>query len=330
MALGMLVNGKWITERNDQDRNGKFHEKPTTFRDRVTTDGSSGFKAEAGRYHLYVALACPWAHRTLIMRELKGLNDTVSVAIADVILGNRGWSFSQAIEAMPDNPIQYLQEIYLKADPQFTGRVTVPVLWDKQKQTIVNNDSLEIMRMLDVEFEAFSTQTINFYPHNLREKIDRSIDSIYLPINIGVYRAGFATSQVAYEEAVAQLFEHLDRWERVLSQQRYLCGVGEASPKETRLTEADICLFTTLYRFDSVYYSHFKCNLRRIVDYPNLWNYLKDLYQRPEFKATCNQDMIKRGYYLNMADINPNQIVPKGPIVNFNEPHDRDALSRFL
>ncbi|MBW4533695.1 MAG: glutathione S-transferase family protein [Pleurocapsa minor HA4230-MV1] len=321
MALGMLVKGKWITERNDQDQNGKFHEKPTTFRDRITADGSSGFKAEAGRYHLYVSLACPWAHRTLIMRELKGLKDTVSVLIADVILGDRGWSFSQASEAIPDSP-QYLQEIYLKADPRFTGKVTVPLLWDKQKQTIVNNDSLEIMRMLDVEFEAFSTQTINFYPHNLREKIDQTINSIYLPINIGVYRAGFATSQVAYEEAVTQLFEHLDRWEMVLSQQRYLCG--------TQLTEADICLFTTLYRFDSVYYGHFKCNLRRIVDYPNLWNYLKDLYQRPEFKATCNLDYAKHGYYASMTDINPNQIVPKGPIINFDEPHDRDGLSRFL
>jgi glutathionyl-hydroquinone reductase len=322
MALGMLVKGKWITERNDQDQNGKFHEKPTTFRNRVTVDGSSGFKAEAGRYHLYVSLACPWAYRTLIMRELKGLNDTVSVSIADVMLGDQGWSFSQASEAMPDNPIHYLQEIYLKADPKFTGRVTVPVLWDKQKQTIVNNDSLEIMRMLDLKFEVFSTKTINFYPHNLREKIDRTIDSIYLPINVGVYRAGFATSQVAYEEAVTQLFEHLDRWEIVLSQQRYLCG--------DRLTEADICMFTTLYRFDSVYYGYFKCNLRRIVDYPNLWNYLKDLYQRPEFKATCNLDYVKPGYYMSMTDINPNQIVSKGLIVNFDEPHDRDALSRFL
>ncbi|MBW4693814.1 MAG: glutathione S-transferase family protein [Lyngbya sp. HA4199-MV5] len=320
MASGMLVKGKWITERNDSDQNGKFQEKPTTFRDHITADGSSGFKAEAGRYHLYVSLACPWAHRTLIMRELKGLNDTVSVSIADRILSDQGWSFSQASEAMPDSLIQYLQEIYLKADPKFTGRVTVPVLWDRQKQTIVNNDSLEIMRMLDVEFEAFSTQTNNFYPRNLRETIDQTINSIFSPINLGVYRAGFATSQVAYEEAVTQLFEHLDRWEMVLSQQRYLCG--------NQLTEADICLFTTLYRFDSVYYGHFKCNLRRIVDYPNLWKYLKDLYQRPEFKATCNLDYVKHGYYRSMPETNPNQIVPKGPIINFDEPHDRDVLRR--
>jgi putative glutathione S-transferase len=254
------------------------------------------------------------------MRELKGLNDVISVAIADLILGDKGWSFSEAQGAIPDSSDRprYLQEIYIKANPQYTGRVTVPVLWDKQTQTIVNNESREIMRMFDVEFAELATQKIDLYPQNLQQQIDETIDAIYLPINTGVYRAGFATSQTAYEEAVTELFESLDRWETILSKQRYLCG--------DRLTEADICMFTTLYRFDSVYYGHFKCNLRRIIDYPNLWNYLKDLYQRPEFKATCNLDYIKRGYYMSMVDINPNGIVPKGPIVDFDEQHDRDRL----
>jgi glutathionyl-hydroquinone reductase len=320
MPSGMMIEGKWKPNWNLQDTRGKFKEKPTTFRDRVTADGSSGFKAEAGRYHLYVALGCPWAHRTLIMRELKGLNEAISVSIVDPIMSDKGWMFSDAPGAIPDsvNHAQYLQEIYLKADPKYTGRVTVPVLWDKQTHRIVNNESREIVRMFDVEFSQLATQKIDLYPGDLQQKIDENIDAIYLPINVGVYRAGFATSQAAYEEAVIELFEHLERWETILSQQRYVCG--------DRLTEADVCMFTTLYRFDSVYHGHFKCNLRRIIDYPNLWNYLKDLYQRPEFKVTCNLEDTKRGYYTSMTEINPNQIVPKGPILDFDEPHDRDRF----
>ncbi|BAZ12538.1 hypothetical protein NIES4071_43690 [Calothrix sp. NIES-4071] len=312
MVSGIMVRGKWITDGNERVRNGEFHEIPTTFRARITTDGSSEFQAEAGRYHLYVALACPWAHRTLIMREIKGLNDAISISIVDPIMSDKGWMFSEAPGTIPDlvNHRQYLQEIYLKANAKYTGRVTVPVLWDKQTQTIVNNESREIMRMFDVEFASLATQKIDLYPPDLQQQIDETIDAIYTPINAGVYRAGFATSQAAYEEAVTQLFESLDRWEIILNKQRYLCG--------NNLTEADICMFATLYRFDTVYYAHFKCNLRQIIDYPNLWNYLKDLYQRPEFKATCNLDHIKRGYYMSMTDINPNRIVPKGPIVDFD------------
>ncbi len=315
-----MVEGKWTTDRNDQDQSGKFNPLPTTFRDRVTANGSSGFKAEVGRYHLYVSLGCPWAHRTLIMRELKGLNDAISISIVDQIMSDKGWMFSEAPGAIPDsvNHAQYLQEIYVKADPKYTGRVTVPVLWDKQTQTIVNNESREIIRMFDVEFVELATQKIDLYPADLQQKIDQTIDAIYLPINAGVYRSGFATSQAAYEEAVTELFDHLGRWETVLSQQRYLCG--------GQLTEADVCMFTTLYRFDLVYHGHFKCNLQRILDYPNLWNYLKDLYQRPEFKATCNLDYIKRGYYISMTEINPNRIVPKGPVIDFDERHDRDRF----
>jgi glutathionyl-hydroquinone reductase len=323
MVSGMMVEGQWTTkgnERNQIDQSGKFNPMPTTFRDRLTADGSSGFKAEAGRYHLYVSLACPWAHRTLIMRELKGLNDVVSVSIVDPIMSDKGWKFSGAPGAIPDsiNHAQYLQEIYVKADPKYTGRVTVPVLWDRQTQTIVNNESREIVRMFDVEFAGLAMQKIDLYPRDLQQKIDETIDTIYGPINAGVYRAGFATSQAAYEEAVTELFEHLDRWEIILSHQRYLCG--------NQLTEADICMFTTLYRFDSVYHGHFKCNLRRILDYPNLWNYLKDLYQRPEFKVTCDLEHTKRGYYMSMTEINPNRIVPKGPIINFDEQHNRDRF----
>jgi putative glutathione S-transferase len=235
-------------------------------------------------------------------------------------MSDKGWMFSKAPGAIPDsvNHAQYLQEIYVKANPKYTGRVTVPVLWDKQTQTIVNNESREIIRMFDVEFAPLATQKIDLYPRDLQQKIDETIDAIYLPINAGVYRAGFATTQAAYEEAVTELFESLDQWETVLKSQRYLCG--------DRLTEADICMFVTLYRFDSVYHGHFKCNLRRILDYPNLWNYLLDLYQRPEFKVTCNLDYTKRGYYMSMTEINPNRIVPKGPIIDFDERHDRDRF----
>lgn len=321
MALGMMVDGKWTTEWNERDRSGKFNRTPTKFRDRITADGSSGFKAEAGRYHLYVSLACPWAHRTLIMRKLKGLEDVIGVSIVDPILSDKGWAFSEQPGAIPDsvNHTQYLQDIYVKADPKYTGRITVPVLWDKEKQTIVNNESREIIRMLDVEFTEFATLENNLYPKELQQQIDDTIDKIYMPINNGVYRSGFATTQDAYNDAVTELFENLDHWESVLANQRFLCG--------NQLTEADICMFTTLIRFDSVYHGHFKCNLRRIVDYPNLWNYLKDLYQRPEIKETCNLDHIKRHYYMSQTQINPTQIVPKGPVIDFDERHDRDRFN---
>jgi len=321
MALGMLVDGKWTTEWTERDTSGKFNRMPTKFRNWVTADGASGFKAEADRYHLYVSLACPWAHRTLIMRSLKGLQGAIGVSIVDPILSEKGWYFSDAPGAIPDsvNGKEFLQEIYLKAKPDYTGRVTVPVLWDKQTQTIVNNESREIIRMFDVEFNAIAQSKLDLFPAALQDTIEQTIEAIYMPINNGVYRSGFATSQAAYEEAVTELFLVLDHWETVLGQQRYLCG--------DRLTEADICMFTTLIRFDSVYHGHFKCNLKRIADYPNLWNYLKDIYQYPGVKETCNLDHIKRHYYMSQTAINPNRIVPKGPIINFEETHDRDRFS---
>ncbi|MBD2058850.1 glutathione S-transferase family protein [Oculatella sp. FACHB-28] len=319
MGLGMLMDGKWVTEREQEDKKGKFVRPSTTFRNWITADGSSGFKAEHARYHLYVSLACPWAHRTLIMRQLKGLSDAISISVVDPEMGENSWEFSDSEGCIPDtvNHTRYLWELYTKVEPDYTGRVTVPVLWDKQKGTIVNNESREIIRMLDTEFGEIAKPDADLYPEALQQQIDETIDAIYQPINNGVYRAGFATTQEAYEEAVTELFENLDHWETVLGKQRYLCG--------DRLTEADICMFTTLLRFDAVYYVHFKCNLRRIVDYPNLWGYLRDLYQHPGVKETCNLDHIKRHYYKSHPKVNPTRIVPKGPIIDFETPHNRDT-----
>jgi putative glutathione S-transferase len=314
----MLVDGKWVSEREQEDQKGRFVRPDTTFRDRVTADGSSGFKAESGRYHLYVSLACPWAQRTLIVRELKGLTNAISVSIVNPVMGENSWEFGDAPGAIPDsiNHARYLWEVYTKVDPHYTGRVTVPVLWDKQKGTIVNNESRDIIRMLDTEFNEVTNSPIDLYPQDLRSEIDEAIDAIYQPINNGVYRSGFATTQEAYNEAVTELFDTLNYYEDLLGRQRYLCG--------NRLTEADVCMFTTLLRFDPVYYVHFKCNLRRIVDYPNLWGYVRDIYQHPGVRETCNLDHIKQHYYRSHPKVNPSGIVPLGPIVNFDQPHDRD------
>ncbi|VXD18354.1 S-transferase [Planktothrix serta PCC 8927] len=321
MPLGMLVDGQWTTEWTERDQQGRFNRMPTRFRNWIKADKSSEFRPELNRYHLYVCLACPWAHRTLIMRSIKGLNNAIGLSIVDPEMGDNGWEFSDNSGCIPDqvNGAKYLREVYLKANAQYTGRVTVPILWDKQKQTIVNNESREIIRMFDHEFQDYAESEINYCPESLKPKIDHTIDAIYEPINNGVYRSGFASSQLAYEEAVTELFQQLDHWETVLKTQRYLCG--------NQLTEADICLFTTLLRFDAVYHGHFKCNLRRIIDYPNLWNYLKDIYQYPGVKETCNLDHIKRHYYKSQTQVNPTRIVPNGPIIDFEEPHNRD---RFL
>ena len=323
MAAGMMINGQWSPNRTDVNAHGQFTRIPTTFRHRVTADGTSGFTAAPGRYHLYVALPCPWAQRTLIMRALQRLQEAISVSIVDPIMSDKGWRFSEAPGTIPDtvNHTQYLYEVYTKADSTYTGRVTVPVLWDKQTHTIVNNESREIMQMLALEFKAVATHPVDVYPQALRQQIEEAIDTLSLSINAGVYQAGFATSQAAYDEAITELFASLDHWEKVLSTQRYLCG--------DQLTAADICLFPTLYRFDAVYYSHFKCSLRRLSEYPHLWNYLKELYQHPAFKATCNLVDTKRGYYMSMTDINPTRIVPQGPVLDFDAPHDRHRFGRI-
>lgn len=319
---GMLIEGEWKTEQQRQDEEGRFVRSQTTFHDRISADGSSGFPARAGRYHLYISWACPWAHRTAIMRELKGLEDVISLSSVEPFMGEGGWRFSNGSGSFPD-PLYgegYLRDIYTRSNPDYTGRVTTPVLWDKETETVVNNESREILRILDTEFGEFATKDADFYPEDLRDEIDATIDAIYEPINNGVYRSGFATTQAAYEEAVTELFEALDHWEGVLSGQRYLCG--------GRITEADICMFTTLVRFDPVYHYHFKCNLRRIIDYPNLWNYLKDLYQQPGVAAICDIDQIKRHYYTSHESVNPTGIVPKGPIMDLTESHDRGRFPR--
>ncbi|HEY6582197.1 MAG TPA: glutathione S-transferase family protein [Rubrobacter sp.] len=318
---GMLVEGEWKTERQWKNTDGRFVRSTTRFRDWVTANGKSGFAAEAGRYHLYIAWACPWAHRTAIMRRLKGLEEVIGLSAVGSFMGEDGWAFYDEPGVIPDpvNGAHYLREVYAKAAPDYTGRVTTPVLWDKETGKIVNNESREIVRMLDTEFEGFATTDTNFFSEGLRDDIDAAIDAIYEPINNGVYRSGFATTQEAYDEAVTDVFDALDRWETVLSGRRYLCG--------DRVTEADWCLFPTLVRFDSVYHGHFKCNLRRIVDYPNLWGYAKDLYQQPGVAETVNMDHIKKHYYRSHESINPTRIVPKGPILDFTEAHDRGQLS---
>jgi putative glutathione S-transferase len=317
----MLVDGEWKTERQRRNTDGLFVRSTTSFRDWITADRSSGFPAEAGRYHLYIAWACPWAHRTVIMRKLKGLEDAIELSAVGSFMGEDGWAFYDEPGVIPDpvNGAHYLREVYAKADPDYTGRVTTPALWDKETGTIVNNESREIVRMLDTEFVEFATTDADFFPEDLRDDIEATIDAIYEPVNNGVYRSGFATTQEAYYEAVTDVFDALDHWEEVLSTRRYLCG--------GRITEADWCLFPTLVRFDSVYHGHFKCNLRRIVDYSNLWGYLRDLYQQPGVAETVNFDHIKRHYYRSHESINPTGIVPKGPILNLDEPHDRERFS---
>jgi putative glutathione S-transferase len=289
----------------------------------VTEDGSpgptgeGGFAAARGRYHLYVALPCPWAHRTVIMRMLKGLEDVVSTSVLEPLYGPHGWRFGTSPGTVPDsvNGASELAEIYLRADPRYTGRVSVPALWDKERRTIVNNESAEIIRMLNGAFGRFTNVRTDYYPPALREEIDRVNALVYENVNNGVYRAGFATAQEAYEEAFRAVFGALDELERRLARQRYLAGKD--------ITEADWRLFTTLVRFDAVYYSHFKCNLRRIIDYPNLSNYLRDLYQQGGVAATVNMDHIKRHYYGSQRHVNPTGIVPLGPLLDFLAPHDR-------
>ena len=326
MALGLLERGVWRQDDPNIVKDGRFVRRPTTFRNFVTADGSAGptgeggFAAEAGRYHLYVSLACPWAHRTLIFRKLKKLENVISVSIVEALLGKDGWEFGNGPGATLDtvNGKVLLRDIYLSSDPSYSGRVTVPVLWDKKHHLIVNNESSEIIRMFNAAFDAFTDVRTDFYPPTLRAEIDRLNEVIYPTVNNGVYRAGFATTQEAYEEAARALFATLDELEARLSRQRYLVG--------SQLTEADWRLFTTLIRFDLVYYSHFKCNLRRIVDYPNLWNYLRDLYQVSGVAETVSVDHIKRHYYGSHRSINPTGIVPIGPLIDFTLPHDRARL----
>ncbi|MGC9527200.1 MAG: glutathione S-transferase family protein [Limnospira sp.] len=325
--MGLLIDGIWHDQWYDTDRTGgRFVRQASQFRNWVTADGSpgvagsGGFKAEPGRYHLYVSYACPWAHRILIFRALKGLESMISLSVVNWYMGENGWTFEPAEGVIPDsiNGAKYLHEVYTKADSNYTGRVTVPVLWDRQNQTIVNNESAEIIRMFNSAFDGVGAKPGDYYPEPLREEINALNDRIYDTVNNGVYKAGFATTQAAYEEGVKPLFETLDWLEGRLSSRRYLTG--------DRVTEADWRLFTTLVRFDPVYVGHFKCNLRRIADYRNLWGYLRDLYQIPGVAETVNFRHIKGHYYESHKTINPTGIVPLGPEIDFREPHDRHLV----
>lgn len=326
--MGLLVGGIWQDQWYDtKTTGGRFIRKDAAFRNWVTPDGSPGptgagrFAAQPGRYHLYVSLACPWAHRTLIVRKLKGLEATIGISVVHWRMLEHGWTFETGPGVIPD-PIhgaRYLHQVYTAAKPDYTGRVTVPVLWDKATSTIVNNESSEIIRMLNTAFDEIGAKPGDYYPEDLRPEIDALNARIYDTVNNGVYKAGFATTQHAYEEAVRPLFDTLDFLDERLSSRRYLCG--------DRLTEADIRLFTTLVRFDPVYVGHFKCNLRRIADYPNLSGYLRDLYQLPGVAETVNMAHIKGHYYESHRTINPTGIVPLGPVLDLDAPHGRESLS---
>lgn len=322
--MGMLIEGVWHDVWYDtKESRGHFKRQESRFRNYVTADGSpgpsgeGGFKAEAGRYHLYVSLACPWAHRTLIFRKLKKLENLIGLSIVDPYMLENGWEFKDRNGGTKDDLFgsDFLWQVYTRADPTYSGRVTVPVLWDKQRNTIVSNESAEIIRMFNSAFDGLTGSTDDFYPEDLREEIDALNAEIYDKVNNGVYKCGFATTQEAYESHIGPLFATLDKLEERLSKGRYLTG--------DRLTEADWRLFTTLVRFDPVYVGHFKCNIRRIADYPNLSGYLKDLYQVPGVAETVNFYHIKHHYYGSHKMINPTGIVPVGPELNLESPHGR-------
>jgi glutathionyl-hydroquinone reductase len=326
--MGLLVNGQWVDRWYEtKSTQGRFVRKDAAFRNWITADGSAGpggiagFKAEADRYHLYVSLACPWAHRTLIARALKGLESMISVSVVHWLMLENGWTFAPGPEVVPDvvNGVQFMHQLYACADPDYTGRATVPVLWDKREKTIVSNESSEIIRMFNTAFDGLGATPGDYYPSGLRTEIDAINTRVYDTVNNGVYKAGFATTEEAYLEAVHPLFDTLDWLEARLAKQRFLVG--------NTLTEADIRLFTTLVRFDAVYVGHFKCNLRRIADYPNLFAYTRDIYQWPGVARTVDFQHIKRHYYESHRSINPTGIVPFGPVVDFLAPVNRAHLA---
>lgn len=318
--MGMLVEGVWFDDDPPAATNGSFVRPASLFRDRVTRDGASGFKAEAGRYQLVTAPSCPWAHRAVLMRKLKRLEAAIPLLESDLPKG-QGWAYSRGFDDLqPMDGAFHVHQVYTAARPDYTGRATVPVLWDRKTRTIVNNESSEIIRMLNSEFDEFGDAAIDLYPQPLRAEIDAVNELIYGAVNNGVYRCGLANSQAAYQEAFGRLFAALDELEARLGRSRYL--VGE------RFTEADLRLFVTLVRFDTVYYVLFKCNRRHIADYPNLSNYLRDIYQMPGIAETVDFPKIKLGYYGGMRHINPNGILPLGPDLDLGAPHDRARLAR--
>lgn len=326
--MGLLVDGTWQDQWYDTKKSGgKFVRTNASFRNWITADGSegpsgeSGFKAEAGRYHLFVSYACPWAHRTLIYRALKGLDAMIDVSFVHWLMGENGWTFQTDDKDIVGNRLfesDYMYEVYLKADPNFTGRVTVPVLWDKQQQTIVSNESSEIIRMFNSAFDSVGAKAGDFYPSHLQVEIDELNERIYHTVNNGVYKSGFATLQESYEEAVFPLFETLEVLEAKLDHQRFLFG--------DQPTEADWRLFPTLLRFDTIYFAHFKCNLKRLVEFPNLWAYARDLFQWPGISETVNMNHAKDHYFQSHETINPTRIVPVGPNIDWEQPHGRSQF----
>ncbi|WP_255191708.1 glutathione S-transferase family protein [Natronobeatus ordinarius] len=320
--MNMLVDGEWRTDAYEATtEEGAFERGETPFRDWVRDAPDARFRPEADRYHLYVSDACPWAHRTLIVRSLLGLEDAISVSVVDPYRGEGGWQFTPEKDGCTRDHVHdadFLRELYVRADPDATCRVTVPVLWDRNTDTIVNNESREIMRLFTTAFEGIATRDVDLSPEDDREEIDRILEEIYEPINNGVYRAGFATEQEPYDEAVDDLFDALDHWNEVLADRRYLAG--------DRLTEADVAMFTTLVRFDTVYHTHFMCNVQYVREYDHLWPYLRDLYQTPGVAETMRMDHIKEHYYTTHPSVNPHRIVARGPDLAFDAPHDRDEL----
>jgi len=327
--MGKLVEGTWRDEWYDTaSHGGAFQRDTSRFRNWITTDGSpgpsgeDGFPAESGRYHLYVSLACPWAHRTLVFRRLKGLEDHIDVSVVHPDMLSEGWEFRTDYPGATGDKLYdlpFLRDIYIRADPDISGRVTVPVLWDKSRETIVSNESAEIIRMFNGAFDGITGNSDDYWPQELRDAIEPVNSRIYDTVNNGVYKAGFATSQEAYDNAVHPLFDSLDWLEDRLASRRFLMG--------GRITEADWRLFTTLVRFDLVYHTHFKCNRARIVDFPNLWGYLRDLYQWPGVRDTVDFDHIVRHYHVSQTTVNPHQIIPINPAPDFDAPHGRDHLT---
>ncbi len=324
--MGLLIDGEWRDKWYDtESTGGKFERSTSKFRNWVTADGSagpsgkSGFQAQSGRYHLYVSYACPWAHRALIFRALKDLTDHISVSVVHPDMMEDGWTFATDFEGATGDTLfgsDFLRDIYIKADPNFTGRVTVPVLWDKAQNTIVSNESAEIIRMFNNAFNEITGNTDDYWPTDLREQIADINERVYETVNNGVYKAGFATSQDAYDDAVHPLFDSLAWLESILENNRFLAG--------DKLTEADWRLFTTLARFDLVYHTHFKCNHKRLIDYPNLWAYTRQLYQHADIAETVHFDHIVRHYHFSQTTVNPHQIIPINPTVDFTAPHGRD------
>ena len=324
--MGLLVDGTWHdTWYDTKSTGGAFKRSAAQFRNWLTADGSAslsgkdGFKAESGRYHLYVSHACPWAHRTLIFRELKGLSDHISVSVVHPDMMDKGWTFEIDNDGATGDTLyglDFAHQVYTKADPAYSGRVTVPILWDKQQETIVSNESSEIIRMFNSAFDGITGNTDDYWPESMRDDIEEVNARIYSDVNNGVYKSGFATTQEAYDAAVGPLFDTLDWLETRLASNRYLMG--------DRVTEADLRLFTTLIRFDPVYHLHFKCNRRRLIDYPNLWAYTRELYQWPGVAPTVNMAHIVRHYHYSHESINPHRIIPVNPVLDYSEPHGRD------